>query len=79
MNHPQDRDAEGCPFPSNPPGGCWWLEGPTVSQRQAWLAREAEHKAQEAGTLLQALTGDLLCGELEEPALEEKYMELAES
>lgn len=26
-----------------------------------------------------ALTGDLLCGELEEPALEEKYVEFAES
>lgn len=50
-----------------------------MSQRQAWLAREAGHNAQEAGTLLQALTGDLLCGELEDPALEEKYIELAES
>ena len=50
-----------------------------MSQRQAWLAHEAGAQCPGGWHAAAALTADLLCGELEEPALGEKYVEFAES
>lgn len=55
------------------------MEGPKVSQRHTCLPHEARAQCPGGWHAVAALTGDLLCGELEEPALEEKYVEFAES
>ena len=46
---------------------------------QAWLAHEAGTRCPGGWHAAAALTGDLLGEELEEPTLEEKYTESAES